>query len=127
MELWVKIDGEKRKYQGSFKAVMEKLVEEGKGKKVELLSFHAPQKERRRLKRELRAHGKDLLKTASYMARWFYQIEERRLRRRIKELKKKAKRLSKGELVYDPKKLEQIKQLEQSLERVRERIKQLVV
>jgi len=125
MELWVKIEGEKKKYQGSFKGVMESLVREGKGKKVELLSFHAPQKERRRLKRELRAHGKDLLKTASSVARWFYEIERRRLRRRIKELKRRGRRLSKGEVFYDSKVLERIRGLEESLKEVEKKLEEL--
>jgi hypothetical protein len=65
MELWAKIGKTNKKFQGSMKKVMEDLLKEAKGKKtVQLLSFHAGKKERRRLKRELRASGKDLIKTA---------------------------------------------------------------
>lgn len=65
MELWARVGRTNKKFQGSMKKVMEDLLKEAKGKKtVELLSFHAGKKERRRLKRELRASGRDLLKTA---------------------------------------------------------------
>ena len=69
MELWAKIDGEIKKFQGSFKKVMKDLVKEGEGKEVILMSFHAEQKVRRRFKRELRAHDKNLLKTAKHLAK----------------------------------------------------------
>ncbi len=128
MELWVKIGRTKKKFQGSFRSVMEELFKEAKGKKtVELLSFHAGQKERRRFKRELRANGRDLVKTASAIATWFYTRDLRRLRRRIKELKKRARYLSKGEVFYCPKTMERVKELEGRLDQIRGRIEELKV
>ena len=79
MELWAKVGNSKKKFQGSLRSVMENLIQDSKGKKkVQLLSFHAGQKERRRLKRELRRAGGDLLKTANNLLDWFRDIEERR-------------------------------------------------
>ncbi len=79
MELWAKVGSSKKKFQGSLRSVMESLAEESRGKKkVELLSFHAGQKERRRLKRELRRAGGDLVKTANNLLSWFRSIEERK-------------------------------------------------
>jgi len=128
MELWAKIGRTKKKFQGSFRDVMENLVKEAKGKKtVELLSFHAGQKERRRLKRELRANDKDLLKTASSIARWFYLRDMRRIRRRIKELKRRARYLSKGEVFYCPKTMEQVKELESRLGEIENKLEELKV
>ncbi len=127
MELWAKINGSKKKFQGSFKSVMEQIVMEGKGKSVELLSFHAGQKERRRLKRELRAHGKDLLKTASYVASWFYTVELRKIRRRIKELKRKARYISKGEVFYCQRTMEEVKELQARVEEIKNRLEELKV
>ncbi|NPA32146.1 MAG: hypothetical protein GXO04_00820, partial [Aquificae bacterium] len=68
MELWVKIDGEKKKYTGSFRSVMENLYKDAKGKEVQILCLHAPARERRRFKRELRWYDKDIVKTASAIA-----------------------------------------------------------
>ncbi len=128
MELWAKIGRSKKKFQGSFRSVMEEIVKEGKGKKtVQLLSFHAGQKERRRLKRELRANDKDLLKTASSIARWFYLSDMRRIRRRIKELKKRARYISKGEVLYCPKTMEQVRELESRLEEIKNKLEELKV
>ena len=128
MELWAKIGRTKKKFQGSFRSVMEEVVKEGKGKKtVQLLSFHAGQKERRRLKRELRANDKDLLKTASSIARWFYLSDMRRIRRRIKDLKKRARYVSKGEVFYCPKTMEQVRELEGKLEEIRSKLEELKV
>lgn len=128
MELWAKIGRSKKKFQGSFRSVMEEIVKEGKGKKtVQLLSFHAGQKERRRLKRELRANDKDLLKTASSIARWFYLSDMRRIRRRIKELKKRARYVSKGEIFYCSKTMEQVRELENRLEEIKNKLEELKV
>ncbi len=128
MELWAKIGNSKKKFQGSFRSVMESLVKEAKGKKtVQLLSFHAGQKERRRLKRELRANDKDLYKTAVAITRWFYLIDLRRTRRRIKELKKKARYLSKGEVMYCPKIMDKVKELEGQLEDIKGKLEELKV
>lgn len=128
MELWAKIGRTKKKFQGSFRDVMESLVKEAKGKKtVELLSFHAGQKERRRLKRELRANDRDLLRTASAIARWFYLRDLRRIRRRIKELKKRARYISKGEILYCPKTMGQVKELENKLGEIQKRLEELKV
>ncbi len=128
MELWAKIGRSKKKFQGSFRSVMEQLVKEAKGKKtVQLLSFHAGQKERRRFKRELRWHDKDLLKTASAIAIWFYEIDKRKIRRRIKELKRKARYISKGEVFYCPEVMKQVKELEGKLSEIEKKIEELRV
>ena len=128
MELWAKIGRSKKKFQGSFRSVMEQLVKEAKGKKtVQLLSFHAGQKERRRFKRELRWHDKDLLKTASAIAIWFYEIDRRKIKRRIKELKKKARYVSKGEVFYCPEIMKQVKELEGKLSEIEKKIEELRV
>jgi len=128
MELWVKIGKSKKKFQGSFRGVMENLLKEGKGKKtVELLSFHAGQKERRRLKRELRANGKDLIKTAASVARWFYLQDLRRTKRRIRELKRKGRYISKGEVLYCPRVVEKVNELEKELGDIKERLEELKV
>ena len=126
MELWAKIGNSKKKFQGPFRSVMESVVKEGKGKKtVKLLSFHAGQKERRRLKRELRANGKDLYKTATSLTLWFYKIDARRLKRRINNLKKRARYTSKGENFYCPKLMERVRELESQLESVKGRLEEL--
>lgn len=95
MELWATVAGEKKKYQGSFKKVMEELFFDGKEKDVRLLSVHAPKKELRRFKREWRKTGKDLVETARMIARWFYLKELRRANRCIKDLRKKTDLVSK--------------------------------
>ncbi|HIQ31300.1 MAG TPA: hypothetical protein EYH49_03950 [Aquifex aeolicus] len=126
MELWVKVGRKKKKLQGSMKSVMESLLREAEGKKtVELLSFHASQKERRRLKRELRANGKDLLRTASSLVRWFYLTELRKVRREIKRLRKRAMYLSKGDTLYRTDAMEEIRKLEERSKHIQERIKEL--
>ena len=115
VEIWVKVGDEKKKFQGSFRKVMEDILKEGQGKEVALLSFHADQKQRRRLKRELRAAGKDLLKAAERITEWFKAIERRRLKRRINLLRKRARYTSKGDTLYCPKLLEEVKALEEKL------------
>jgi len=128
MELWVRIGKTTRRFQGSLRSVMESILKEGKGKKtVELLSFHAGQKERRRLKRELRRSGKDLLRTASSLAMWFYMSDLRRVRRRLKELREKARYTSKGETFYCPRTMEKVRELERRLEEIRGKIEELKV
>ncbi|HIQ48315.1 MAG TPA: hypothetical protein EYH58_01585 [Aquifex aeolicus] len=127
MELWVKIDGEKKKYQGSFQAVMENLVKDGKGKEVQILCMHAPPRERRRFKRELRWYDKDIIKTASAIATWFYIKEYRKIRRRIKELKNRAKYLSKGEIMYNPRIMKEVENLKNKLSEIEKKIEELKV
>ncbi len=127
MELWVKINGEKKKYQGSFRSVMESLVKEGKGKEVQILCMHAPPRERRRWKRELRWYDRDVLRTASAIATWFYTREYRRLRRRIKELKKRARYLSKGEIMYNPRVMKVVEKLQNRLFEIEKKIQELRV
>ena len=95
MELWISVSGEKKKLKGSFKSVMEQIVEIGKDKELKLLSVHAPKKELRRLKRELRAHSKNLYETAKDIAKWFLTKEYRRVNHCLKELKKKSDKRSK--------------------------------
>jgi hypothetical protein len=113
MEMVVAIDGNKVKYQGSFKSVMERLAEEGKGKELKLLSVHAGQKELRRLKRELRANDKDLYKTAKSLAKWFLTSEYRAINRKLKELKK---RTDKGSI-------QRYNELKAELEKIEEKCK----
>ncbi|GAB6066082.1 hypothetical protein JCM9492_11740 [Aquifex pyrophilus] len=127
MELWAKVGEEKKKYQGSFRAVMENLVKDGKGKEVQILCIHAPARERRRFKRELRWYDRDILKTASAIARWFYLRDYRKIRRRIKELKKRAKYISKGEIMYCPKIMAQVKELENKLSEIEKKLEELKV
>ncbi len=126
MELWVKIGRSRKKFQGSFRDVMETLLRESRGKKtVELLSFHAGQKERRRFKRELRSHNRDLVKTAASLVRWFYTRDARQLRRKIKELKRRARYLSKGEVFYCPETMERIRELEDKLREIEDRLEEI--
>jgi predicted nucleic acid-binding Zn-ribbon protein len=125
MELWARIGDEKVKLQGSMVKVMEEILERGKDKEVQLLSFHAGQKERRRLKRELRAAGKNLVEAARNYVRWFYTVEARKLRRQIKELKKKERVNSKG-IRFLPKGVEErIAELQKQLEAVNEKLASL--
>ncbi len=125
MELWAKIGEEKVKLQGSMVKVLEELLEKGKDKEVRLLSFHAGQKERRRLKRELRCANKNLLEAARNYVRWFYTIEARKLRRQIKELKKKERVNSKG-IRFLPKGVQaKIEELQKKLEEVNAKIANL--
>jgi len=126
MELWVKIGRTKKKFQGSFRDVMEALLKESRGKKtVELLSFHAGQKERRRFKRELRSHNRDLVKTAASLVRWFYTRDARLLRRRIKELKRRARYLSKGEVFHCARTMERVRELENRLREIEGRLEEI--
>jgi len=113
MEMVVSINGNKTKYQGSFKSIMERLAEEGKGKELKLLSVHAGQKELRRLKRELRANDRDLYKTAKSLAKWFLTSEYRAINRKMKELKRKGDKGS----------LERYAQLKSELEKIEEKCK----
>ncbi len=125
MELWAKIGEEKVKLQGSMVKVLEELLEKGKDKEVQLLSFHAGQKERRRLKRELRCANKNLIEAARNYVRWFYTIEARKLRRQIKELKKKERVNSKG-IRFLPKGVQaKIEELQKKLEEVNAKIANL--
>ena len=124
MELWAKIGEEKVKLQGSMLKVMEELLQRAKesGADVQLLSFHAGQKERRRLKRELRCAGKNPVEAARNYVRWAYQIEARRLRRQIKELKKKERVNSKG-IRFLPKGVQKrVEELEAKLAEVNEKL-----
>ena len=115
MEVWVSIDGEKKKFQGSFKSVMESITMEGKGKEVKLLSIHAPKKELRRFKRNFRTNQKDLLKTATEIAKWFYTKENRKLNRCIKDYRKKM----------DPQFIEKVEKAKSSLEDVKRKLENL--
>ncbi|GEM_PF-720367 len=126
MELWIRIGDEKLKLQGSFRKVMEDILTKSKnGKKIELLSFHTSQKERRRLKRELRANNKDIVETARAVVRWFYTRDFRSVKRRIKELKKRARYLSKGEYFYCSSALKEITDLENKLKDIEKKLREL--
>ncbi|WP_457643158.1 hypothetical protein [Persephonella sp.] len=109
MEVWVSIGGEKKKLQGSFKSVMETLYTEGKGTEVKLFSIHAPKKELRRFKRELRKNGRNILETAKNIARWFYIKEMRKARRCIKDHRKKTDPVSAAKVEKARKILEETK------------------
>ncbi|NPA14376.1 MAG: hypothetical protein GXN97_04245 [Aquificae bacterium] len=125
MELWAKIGDEKVKFQGSMVKVLEELVQKAQGKEAQLLSFHAGQKERRRLKRELRAAGKNLVEAAKNYVRWYYTAEARKIRRQIKELKRREKENSKG-IRYLPKGVvEQINRLQKQLEEINQKLASL--
>jgi 3-phosphoglycerate kinase len=127
MELWAKIGDEKVKFQGSMLKVLESVLEKAKekGGEVQLLSFHAGQKERRRLKRELRCADKNLVEAARNYVRWAYQIEARKLKRQIKELKKKEKVNSKG-IRFLPKGVQKrIEELQKQLQEVNEKLANL--
>ncbi len=125
MELWAKIGDEKVKFQGSMFNVLKQVLEKGQGKEVKLLSFHAGQKERRRLKRELRCANKNLVEAARNYVRWALQIEERKIRRQIKELKRRERQNSKG-ITYLPKGVkERIAQLQEQLNKVRSELANL--
>jgi len=125
MELWAKIGDEKVKLQGSMVKVLEELLQKANGKEAQLLSFHAGQKERRRLKRELRCANKNLLEAARNYVRWYYTIEARKLKRQIKELKKKERVNSKG-IRFLPKGVEaKIEELQKRLEEVNAKLSSL--
>jgi len=126
MELWAKIGEEKVKLQGSMLKVMEELLEKSKnGDEVKLLSFHAGQKERRRLKRELRCANKDPVAAARNYVRWAYEIERRKLKRQIRELKRREKVNSKG-IVFLPKGVQKrIEELKAKLEEVNPKLQNL--
>ncbi len=95
MELWVSVNGEKQKFQGSFRSVMEKIFENGKDKELKLLSIHAPKKELRRFKREMRANHKNLYEVAKNMTKWFLKSEYRRTKHCLKYFKNKTDKRSK--------------------------------
>jgi len=125
MELWAKIGDEKVKLQGSMVKVLEEVLERGKDKEVQLLSFHAGQKERRRLKRELRAANKSLKEAARNFVRWFYAAEARKIRRQIKELKRRERVNSKG-VRFLPKGVEEkIAELQKRLEEINQKLSTL--
>jgi len=113
MELWVIISGEKKKFQGSFKSVMEDLYLQSEGKEVKLLSIHAPKKELRRFKRELVRNNKNLILTAKKIARWFYIKDLRKVSRCIKDIKGKTDSVS---LQKFEKAQEILKQIESKIE-----------
>jgi len=125
MELWVKIGDEKVKLQGSMVKVLEEVLQRANGKEVQLLSFHTGQKERRRLKRELRCANKNLVEAARNYVRWYYTIEARKLRRQIKELKKKEKVNSKG-IKFLPKGVKaKIEELQKKLDEINAKLSSL--
>jgi len=125
MELWVKIGDEKVKLQGSMVKVLEEVLQRANGKEVQLLSFHTGQKERRRLKRELRCANKNLVEAAKNYVRWYYTIEARKLRRQIKELKKKEKVNSKG-IRFLPKGVKaKIEELQKKLDEINAKLSSL--
>ncbi len=121
MELWAKVGDEKVKFQGSFKSVMEQLLEKAKDKEATLLSFHTGQKERRRFKRDYRAAKKDLVQLAKNYLAWSYLIEIRKLNRKIKELNTKRKVEPKKSAFYE----NQIQELKKQLEEIESKLNNL--
>jgi len=110
MEIVLSMDGNKVKYQGSFRKVMENIVKEGKDKDIKILSVHSHQKELRRLKRELRANNKDVYKTAKSIAKWYLVKEYRAVNRQLKELKNKSDKGSQKRYEELKEKLNQIEE-----------------
>ncbi len=121
MELWAKIGNEKVKFQGSFRKVMEELIEKAGDGNAQLLSLHTGQKERRRFKREFRAANKDLIKLSKNYLVWSYKIDLRKLKRKIRELNKKRKLDKKRADVY----LSKIEDLKKEMNQIREKITSL--
>ena len=121
MELWANIGGEKFKFQGSFKSVMEQLLEKAKDKEAKLLSFHTGQKERRRFKRDYRAANKDLVQLAKNYLAWSYTIEIRKLNQQIKQLNKKRKLEPKKAVSYE----KQIEELKSQIENIKQKLNEL--
>ncbi len=115
MELWAKINGEKVKFQGSFKRVMEELLEKAGDGEAQLLSLHTGQKERRRFKRDFRAAGKNLKELARNYIVWSYRVDLRKLRRTIRELNKKRK-IDKEKAEFYKAKIEDLKKKAEDLE-----------
>ncbi len=113
MELWVKVGEEKRKLVGSLWKVSEEVSNlEGE---VKILSIHAPSRERRRVKKLIREKEGNVREAFKELALWFRKREARKIRRRIKELKKRAVINSKGERYYRPSLLKEIEKLEERL------------
>ncbi|NPA51471.1 MAG: hypothetical protein GXO22_01080 [Aquificae bacterium] len=121
MELWAKIGEDKIKFQGSFKSVMEQLLEKSQDKDATLLSFHTNQKERRRFKREYRAVGKNLVQLAQNYLAWSYLVEIRRLNRKIKELNKRKRVEPKRATFYE----NQIKEIRKQIEELENKLNNL--
>ncbi len=67
MELWAKVNGEVKKFQGSMLKVMKDLASLSK---AELCAVNASKKELRRFKREFRKSGRDLVKAAQSYVNW---------------------------------------------------------
>ncbi len=121
MEMWIKINGEKRKLQGSFLKVMEEIYNSGEGE-ISLLAFNAGTKERRRLKRLLRWYDRDLREVARQVLIKYYKSDRRKLKRRIEELKKKARYISKGQIYYCPEIMKEVENLKREVEEIDRRI-----
>ncbi len=124
MEMWIKAGDEKKKLQGSFRKVMEDIVKEG-DKEITLLAVNSHQKELRRLKRLLRWYDKDLKEVARQMLIKYYKSDKRKLKRQIEELKKRARYISKGQIFYCEKIMNQVRDLESKVKEIEEKISAL--
>jgi len=56
MELWAKINGENIKFQGSFRRVMEELLEKAGDGEAQLLSLHTGQKLQNRFEKTKKSY-----------------------------------------------------------------------
>ncbi len=121
MEMWIKINGEKRKLQGSFLKVMEEIYNSGEGE-ISLLAFNAGTKERRRLKRLLRWYDRDLREIARQVLIKYYKSDKRKLKRRIEELKKRARYISKGQIYYCPRIMKEVEDLKKEMGEIDKKI-----
>ncbi len=125
MEMWIKVRDEKKKLQGSFRKVMEEIVKVDK-EEITLLAVNSNAKELRKLKRLLRWHNKDLREVARQMLIKYYKSDKRKLKKRIEELKKRAKYISKGQVFYCKKIMSQVRELEKEMVRIDEKINALI-
>ncbi len=121
MEMWIKINGEKRKLQGSFLKVMEEIYNSGEGE-ISLLAFNAGTKERRRLKRLLRWYDRDLREIARQVLIKYYKSDRRKLKRRIDELKKRARYISKGQIYYCSRIMKEVEDLKKEMGEIDKKI-----
>jgi len=121
MEMWIRINGEKRKLQGSFFKVMEDIYNSGQGE-ISLLAYHAGKKERRRLKRLLRWYDRDLREVARQVLIKYYRSDRRKLKRRMEELKKRARYISKSQIYYCPEIMKEVEDIKKRIEEIDKKI-----
>ena len=125
MEMWIKVGEEKKKLQGSFRKVMEDILRAG-GDNISLLAVNSCQKELRRFKRLWRWYDKDLKELARNVLIKYYRSDQRKIKRKIKELKKKARYISKGQIFYCKDLMEKVKEYENQIKEIEEKINDLI-